>query len=170
MWENPIIHHRLLQRRHLGGLGGLRPPPKKKKRKKLKKKKEKKKKEKEKRKKEKKRKKGIMNSGKLLHIKCCFSNFSIVRQHWKIKKNVGPQEKVEMTPLDCYFPTLAHFTDLMRICTRHLASCSEMASDNFQQLKALQFQHHFQPLSILSYLILSYLVSQYNIQTWLVFV
>ena len=38
---------------------------------------------------------------KLLHnIKCCFfSNFSIVRWDWKIKKIFGPQEKVEMTPL-----------------------------------------------------------------------
>ena len=73
------------QRRHLGG----RRPPRK----------NEKKKEKEKRKKEKKRKKGTLNSVKLLHIKCCFSNFSIVRWHWNIKKILAPQEKVEMTPL-----------------------------------------------------------------------
>ena len=32
-----------------------------------------------------------MNSVKLLHIKCCFSNFSIVRWHWKI--NFAPPKK-----------------------------------------------------------------------------
>ena len=82
-----------------GGLGGRRPPPLpqgKRKKKKRKKKKEKKR----KKKKRKKRKKRTMNNVKLLHIKCCFfSNFSIVRWHWKIKKISRPQEKVEMTPL-----------------------------------------------------------------------
>ena len=65
------------QRRHLGDWGRPSPPRKKKKEKR---KKKEKKKEKKKKKKEKK-KKGTMNNVKLLHIKCCFSNFSIVRWH-----------------------------------------------------------------------------------------
>ena len=35
----------------------------------------------------------------LIHIKCCFSNFPIVRLSGDIEKNLAPQEKVEMTPL-----------------------------------------------------------------------
>ena len=85
-----LLYWRVSQRRHSGGLGDRRPPPPKEK--------EKKKKRKKKKKKRKKRKKGTMNSVKLLHIKCCFSNFSIVRWHWK--KKLAPQEKVEMTPLE----------------------------------------------------------------------
>ena len=64
-----------------------------------KRKKERKKEKIERKEKKEKKKKGTMNSVKLLHnIKCCFSNFSIVRWHWKILKKFGPQEKVEMTP------------------------------------------------------------------------
>ena len=82
-----------------GGLGGRRPPKEKEKTKKERKKRKKKKKEKRE-KKEEKRKKGTINNVKLLHIKCCFFNFSIVRWHWKIKKKFRPpQEKVEMMPL-----------------------------------------------------------------------
>ena len=81
------------QGRHLRGLGGHRSPRKKKKEKKQRK-------QRKKRKKEKNERKGTMNNVKLLHIKCCFfSNFSVVRWHWRIKKNSAPQEKVEMTPL-----------------------------------------------------------------------
>ena len=68
------------------GAGGRLLPKEKEKKKKRKKKKKKKEKE---RKKE--RKKGTMNNLKLLHIKCCFSNFSIVRWDWK--KNWPPPEK-----------------------------------------------------------------------------
>ena len=59
-----------------------------------------KKKERKKRK-EKKRdkwKKGTMNNVKLLHIRCCFSNFSIVRWHWKIKKNWPPRKSWNDVP------------------------------------------------------------------------
>ena len=54
------------QRRHLGGLGGHRPPQEKEKRKKERKKRKKRKKDK------KEKKKGTMNNVKLLHTKCCF--------------------------------------------------------------------------------------------------
>ena len=57
------------------GWGPSPPPRKKKERKKERKKKKKRKKGKKERKKE------GMNNVKLLHIKCCFSNFSIVRWH-----------------------------------------------------------------------------------------
>ena len=67
--------------------------------KKEKKKKKKEKKEKKKEKEKKKRKNGTMNSVKLLHIKCCFfSNFSIVRWHWKIKKIPPPKKKLKWRP------------------------------------------------------------------------
>ena len=88
----------LRQGRHLRGAGGPSPPRKKKKRKRKKKQEKKEKREKNKKKK-KERKKGTMNNVKLLHIKCFFSNFSIVRWHWKMKKFWPLQEKVEMTPL-----------------------------------------------------------------------
>ena len=60
--------------------GGPSPPPPKEKGKK----KEKKRKEKKIEKKKKERKKGTMNNVKLLHIKCCFYNFSIIRWNWKL--------------------------------------------------------------------------------------
>ena len=41
-----------------------------------------------------------MNNVKLLHIKCCFFQFFNSPVALKNKKNVGPQEKVEMTPLN----------------------------------------------------------------------
>ena len=79
-----------------GGLGGRRPPPQGKRKKE--KKKEKKKKEKKEKKRRKKERRELWINVKLLHIKCCFfSNFSIVRWHWK--KKIWPPEKVEMTPL-----------------------------------------------------------------------
>ena len=64
-----------------GGLGGPSPPPPLPKEKEKKKKERKKEKRERKEKKREKRKKGTMNSVKLLHIKCCFSNFSIVQWH-----------------------------------------------------------------------------------------
>ena len=73
------------------GAGGRRPPPRKKEQKK------------EKRKKRKKRKKkegNYMNNVKLLYIKCCFFQFFNSQVALKNKKFFGPQEKVEMTPLD----------------------------------------------------------------------
>ena len=74
-----------------GGWGPL-PPPKEKEKKKKKRKKEKRE---TKREKKKERKKGTMNNVKLLHIKCCFfSNFSIVRWHWKILKKFAPPKKM----------------------------------------------------------------------------
>ena len=88
------------QGRHLRGLGGRRPPPpplppqgkRKKEKKKEKKKKRKKRKKKEK------RKKGTINNVKLLHINCCFSNFSIVRWHLKIKKIWPPRKSWNDAP------------------------------------------------------------------------
>ena len=74
-----------------GGLGSRRPPPPHGKRKK-KKRKKKKKKEKQREKREK-RMILTMNYVKLLHIKCCFSNFSIVRWHLNIKKKLAPPRK-----------------------------------------------------------------------------
>ena len=68
------------------GLGAVAPKEKEKKEKRKKKKKEREKREK--------RKKGTMNNVKLLHIKCCFSNFLIVRWHWKILKN-PPKKKLK---------------------------------------------------------------------------
>ena len=41
-----------------------------------------------------------MNSVKLLHIKCCFFQFFNSPMALKNKKNLAPQEKVEMTPLN----------------------------------------------------------------------
>ena len=38
-----------------------------------------------------------MNSVKLLHMKCCF--FQFFNSPVALKKKIGPQEKVEMTPL-----------------------------------------------------------------------
>ena len=58
------------------GVGGRRPQGKKRKKKGKKKKRKKRKKEEKER-----EKKGTMNKVKLLHIKCCFSNFSIVWWH-----------------------------------------------------------------------------------------
>ena len=97
-----------------GGLGGaVAPPPRKNKKEKKERKKGRKK--RKKRRKMKERKKGTMNNVKLLHIKCYFSNFSIFRWHWKIKKNFGPpQEKVEMTPL-----TLSRPTDSLAVNQSH---------------------------------------------------
>ena len=86
------------QGRHLRGAGGRHPPSRKKK----KRKKEEEKKKEKKEKKEKKRKKGTMNNVKLLHIKgkgLFFSNFSIVRWHWK--KNCPPKKKLKWRP--CLF-------------------------------------------------------------------
>ena len=79
------------QARHFRGLGravwgGPSPPRKTKKRKK-----ERKKEKREKKRKKKKEAKGTMNIVKLLHIKCCFSNFSIVR--WHLKKILPPPRK-----------------------------------------------------------------------------
>ena len=46
-----------------------------------------------------------------------------------------------------YFSALnTNFTDLIGTCTPHPASFIEMASDKFQPLEALKFQHFFQPL------------------------
>ena len=68
------------QGRHLREAGGaVAPPPLKEKEKRKKERKKRKKREKKEKKKE--RKKGTMNNVKLLHMKCCFSNFSIVRWH-----------------------------------------------------------------------------------------
>ena len=39
-----------------------------------------------------------MNNVKLLHIKCCF--FQFFNSPVALKKNLPPQEKVEMTPLN----------------------------------------------------------------------
>ena len=91
-----IKEFQLLSKRGIiwGAAGGRRPPRKKKKRRKKKKKKKKRK----KKKKKKERKKGPINNVKLLHIKCCFSNFSIVRWHWKIKKILVPTEKLKWCP------------------------------------------------------------------------
>ena len=77
------------------GAGGPSPQGKRKKEKKGKKKGKKKKKEK----KRETRKKGTMNSVKLLHIKCCFFQFFNSLVTLENKKNLAPQEKVEMTPL-----------------------------------------------------------------------
>ena len=71
------------------GLGGRRPLPLKEKEKKKKGKKKKKKREKRE-----KRKKGTINNVKLLYIKCCFSNFSIVQWHWE-KKFGLPKKKLK---------------------------------------------------------------------------
>ena len=72
------------QGRHLRGLGAVAPQNKKKKRKKKEKREKKKKKE----------RKGTMNNEKLL--KCCFfSNFSVVRWNWKIKKILAPKKKLK---------------------------------------------------------------------------
>ena len=81
------------QGRHLRWAGGGPSPPPQGKRKKEKKKKEKKEEKKEG------RKKGTMNNVKLLHIKCCFFQFFNSSVALKNKKIIGPQEKVEMTPL-----------------------------------------------------------------------
>ena len=72
-----------------GGWGGPSPPRKKKKRKKERKKENREKREKNKNK----RKKGTMNNVKLLHKELFFSNFSIVRWHWKIQKTFCPPRK-----------------------------------------------------------------------------
>ena len=72
----------------LVGVVAVAPPPQGQRKKERKKEKWEKKKEKKKE-----RKKVTMNNVKLLHIKCCFSNFSIVRWQWKIKKNFGPSRK-----------------------------------------------------------------------------
>ena len=60
-----------------------------------------------------------MNNVKLLHIKCCFFQFSNSPVAMK-KKKFGPQEKVEMTPLICmnYF---AIFTEI--ICYQFVDLC-----------------------------------------------
>ena len=65
----------VFQRRHWGGARGPSPPLRKKKKRKKEKKERKKEKRERKEKKREKRKKGTMNSVKLLHIKCFFSNF-----------------------------------------------------------------------------------------------
>ena len=44
-----------------------------------------------------------MNSVKLLHIKCCFSQFFNSPVALKNKQKFAPQEKVEMTPLIVYY-------------------------------------------------------------------
>ena len=64
-----------IQGRHLRGAGRPSPPKEKEKRKKERKKKKRGK------KKKKEIKNGTMNNVKLLHIKCCLPNFSIVRWH-----------------------------------------------------------------------------------------
>ena len=95
-------HHTLDTEASFGGGGWGERPSKEKEKKEKEKKKEKKKKERKEKKREK-RKKGTMNSVKLLHIKCCF--FPIFQYSGgieKYKKNFGPQEKVEMTPLPRY--------------------------------------------------------------------
>ena len=76
-----------------GDWGAVAPPPPQGKWKKEKRKKKERKKEKKRRKKE--RKKGTMNNVKVLHIKCCFSNFSKVGWHWKIKKLFAPKKKLK---------------------------------------------------------------------------
>ena len=88
------------QGRHLRGLS----PPRNKGKREIRKKKRKK----EEKKKE--RKKGSMNNVKLLHIKCCFFQFFNSLVALKNFKNVGPQEKVEMTPL-----ILKPFHDILNI-------------------------------------------------------
>ena len=87
------IFYELKQGRHLRGLGGRRPPGKRKKERKKERKRKKEKKKKQ-------RKKGTMNNVKLLHIKCCFFQFCNSPVALKNFKKVGPQEKVEMTPLN----------------------------------------------------------------------
>ena len=81
-----------------GGLGGRRPKEKEKKKKRKKKR--------EKREKKRKRKKGTMNDVKLLHIKCRF--FQFFNSPVALKKNLAPQEKVEMTPLHIRSASHAH--------------------------------------------------------------
>ena len=74
-----------------GGMGAVATKEKEKRKKERKKEKEKKKEN---------RKKGTMNNVKLLHIKCCFSQFFNSLVALKNEKKIGPpQEKVEMTPL-----------------------------------------------------------------------
>ena len=82
-----------------GRLGAVAPPLPQGKSKKRKKKKERKKKEKKREEREK-RKKGTtyMNNVKILHIKWCFTKFSIVRWDWKIKKYLAPQKKLKWHP------------------------------------------------------------------------
>ena len=86
------------QGRHLRGAEGAVAPPPQGKRKKEKKKEKKKKKKKrgKKEKKREKRKKGTMNNVKLLHIKCCFSNFFSSPVALKnLKKNLAPKKKLK---------------------------------------------------------------------------
>ena len=73
-----------------GGWGAITPQGKRKKERK---------KEREKKKKREKRQKETMNNVKLLHIKNCFFQFFNSQVALKNKKNLVPQEKVEMTPL-----------------------------------------------------------------------
>ena len=80
------------------GAGGPSPPPPKEKEKKSKKERKKEKRAKKEKKREK-RKKETMDSVKLLHIKCCFFQFFNSPVALKDIKKIGPQEKVEMTPL-----------------------------------------------------------------------
>ena len=82
-----------VQGRHLRGAGGaVAPPPPPGKRKKEKKK-EKKRKKSKKRKKE---RRELWRYVKLLHIKCCFFQFSIVRWHWTILKKFAPPPKKKL--------------------------------------------------------------------------
>ena len=75
----------------------------------------KRKKEKREKRKKKERKKGTTNNVKLLHIKCCFFQFFNSPVALKNKKNVGPQEKVEMTPLPvCSLCEMNHLTNRRR--------------------------------------------------------
>ena len=79
----------LRQRRHLGGGGwGAVAPKEKEKRKKKERKKEKR----EKKKKKKERRELWITSNYYIQS-AVFSNFSIVRWHWKIKKNLAPPRK-----------------------------------------------------------------------------
>ena len=92
--EQPGEGHKSLRGESRGviwGGGGWGAVPRKNKKEKKRKKRKKKRKMRKKREKKEKRKKGTMNSVKLLHIKCCISNFSIVRWHWKI--NFAPPRK-----------------------------------------------------------------------------
>ena len=103
----------LLTEASFGGLGSWGPsPPKEKKKKKRKKKRKKRK----KREKKRKRKKETMNSVKLLHIKCCFSQFFKSPVALKNKKKIlASQEKVEMTPLFAEFTIVIVFV-FARLC------------------------------------------------------
>ena len=96
------------QRRHLGGWGS---PP-------LLRKKKKRKKKRKKRKKREKRKKGTMKSVKLLHIalsSAVFSNFSIVRWHWKIIRKFGPsKKKLKWRPCETSALPLGHRPSLTK--------------------------------------------------------